>query len=128
MGKFGPEITWRLHWWAIVSWFLGPKEPSPPGSIYLVPLNENAERINPFLWLQCNESQFVRAYSPNYKMISCQIWLSEKSDKSKPLEKVWIQLYSWQLWVNNRADWVLYSRFGNLFRRRKTDFKPVTYD
>ena len=26
-----------------------------------------------------------------------------------PLGKVWIQLFSLQLWVNSRADWVLYS-------------------
>ena len=30
-----------------------------------------------------------------------------------PLVKVWIQLFSLQLWVNSRADWVLQTWFGN---------------
>ena len=36
------------------------------------------------------------------------------------LGKVWIQLFSLQLWVNSRADWVLQPWWGNLSRRRKT--------
>ena len=34
--------------------------------------------------------------------------------------KVWIQLFSLQLWVNSRADWVLQPWWGNWSRRRKT--------
>ena len=30
-----------------------------------------------------------------------------------PLGKVWIQLFSLQLWVNSRADWVLQPWWGN---------------
>ena len=30
-----------------------------------------------------------------------------------PLGKVWIQLFSLQLWVNNREDWVLQPWWGN---------------
>ena len=30
-----------------------------------------------------------------------------------PLEKVWIQLFSFQLWLNSRADWVLQPWWGN---------------
>ena len=37
-----------------------------------------------------------------------------------PLGKVWIQLFSLQLWVNSRADWVLQPWWGNLSRRRNT--------
>ena len=37
-----------------------------------------------------------------------------------PLEKVWIQLFSLQLWVNSRTDWVLQPWWGNWSRRRKT--------
>ena len=37
-----------------------------------------------------------------------------------PLEKVWIQLFSLQLWVNSRADWFLLPWWGNWSRRRKT--------
>ena len=43
-----------------------------------------------------------------------------------PLGKVWIQLFSLQLWVNSRTDWVLQPWGGNLSRRRKnSEFKPV---
>ena len=37
-----------------------------------------------------------------------------------PLGKVWIQLFSLQLWVNSWADCVLQPWWGNLSRRRKT--------
>ena len=37
-----------------------------------------------------------------------------------PLGKVLIQLFSLQLWVNSRTDWVLQPWWGNLSRRRKT--------
>ena len=37
-----------------------------------------------------------------------------------PLGKVWIQLFSLQLWVNSRADLVLQPWWGNWSRRRKT--------
>ena len=37
-----------------------------------------------------------------------------------PLGKVWIQLFSLQLWVNSRTDWFLQPWWGNLSRRRKT--------
>ena len=37
-----------------------------------------------------------------------------------PLGKVWIQLFSLQLWVNSRADWVLQPWGGNYSWRRKT--------
>ena len=37
-----------------------------------------------------------------------------------PLGKVWIQLFSLQLWVNSRTDWVLQPWWGNKSRRRKT--------
>ena len=36
------------------------------------------------------------------------------------LGKVWIQLFTLQLWVNSRADWFLQTSWGNLSRRRKT--------
>ena len=36
-----------------------------------------------------------------------------------PLGKVWIQLFSLQLWVNSRTDWFLQRWWGNLSRRRK---------
>ena len=42
-----------------------------------------------------------------------------------PLGKVWIQLFSLQLWVNGRTDRVLQPWWGNSSRRRKTEFKPV---
>ena len=37
-----------------------------------------------------------------------------------PLGKVWIQLFSLQLWVNSRTDWFLQPWWGNSSRRRKT--------
>ena len=37
-----------------------------------------------------------------------------------PLEKVWIQLFSLQLWVNSRTYWVLRPWWGKESRRRKT--------
>ena len=37
-----------------------------------------------------------------------------------PLWKVWIQLFSFQLWLNSNAYWVLQSWWDNLSRRRKT--------
>ena len=37
-----------------------------------------------------------------------------------PLGKVWIQLFSFQLWLNSRADWVLQPWLGNYSKRRKT--------
>ena len=37
-----------------------------------------------------------------------------------PLWKVWIELFSLQLWVNSRADCVLQPWWGNYSRRRKT--------
>ena len=37
-----------------------------------------------------------------------------------PLGKVWIQLFSLQLWVNSRTDWVLRPWWGNWSRKRKT--------
>ena len=37
-----------------------------------------------------------------------------------PLGKVWIQLFSLQLWVIRRAGWVLQPRLGNLSRKRET--------
>ena len=37
-----------------------------------------------------------------------------------PLEKAWIQLFSYQLWVNSRADWALHPWYGNQSRKRKT--------
>ena len=37
-----------------------------------------------------------------------------------PLGKVWIQLFSLQLWVNSRTDWVLQPWWGNYSRRRNT--------
>ena len=42
-----------------------------------------------------------------------------------PLGKVWIQLFSLQLWVNSKTDRVLQPWWGNSSRRRKTEFKPV---
>ena len=36
-----------------------------------------------------------------------------------PFRKVWIQLFSLQLWVNSREDWVLQPWWGNSSRRRK---------
>ena len=36
-----------------------------------------------------------------------------------PLRKVWIQLFSLQLRLNSRADWVLQPWWGNLSKRRK---------
>ena len=42
-----------------------------------------------------------------------------------PSGKVWILLFSLQLWVNGRVDWVLQPWLGNQFRRLKTEFKPV---
>ena len=39
--------------------------------------------------------------------------------------KVWIQLFSLQLWVNSWTLWVLQPWWGNSSRRRKTEFKPV---
>ena len=40
-----------------------------------------------------------------------------------PLGKVWIQLFSLELWVNSRTDWVLQPWLDN--KSRKTEFKPV---
>ena len=37
-----------------------------------------------------------------------------------PLGKVWIQLFSLQLWLNSRTDWVLQPWWGNKSRRWKT--------
>ena len=37
-----------------------------------------------------------------------------------PLRKVWIQLFSLQLWVNSRTDLVLQPWWGNLSKRMKT--------
>ena len=37
-----------------------------------------------------------------------------------PLGKVWIQLFSLQLWVNSRTDWILQPWWDNWSRRRKT--------
>ena len=37
-----------------------------------------------------------------------------------PLGKVWIQLFTFQLWVHSRTDWVLQPWWGNESRRRKT--------
>ena len=37
-----------------------------------------------------------------------------------PLGKVWIQLFSFQLWINSRADWTLEHRLGKQSKRRKT--------
>ena len=37
-----------------------------------------------------------------------------------PLGKVWIQIFSLQLWVNSRADCVLQPWWGNYSRRRKS--------
>ena len=37
-----------------------------------------------------------------------------------PFGKVWIQLFSLQVWVNSMADWVLLPWWGNKSRRRKT--------
>ena len=37
-----------------------------------------------------------------------------------PLGKVWIQLFSLQLWLNSRADWILQPWWGNWSRSRKT--------
>ena len=37
-----------------------------------------------------------------------------------PLGKVWIQLFSLQLWVDSRVDWVLQPWLGNQSRRRKS--------
>ena len=37
-----------------------------------------------------------------------------------PLGKVWIQLFSLQLWENSRTDWVLQPWWDNYSRRRKT--------
>ena len=34
-----------------------------------------------------------------------------------PLEKVWIQLFSLQLWVNSRTNWAPYPWYGNQSRR-----------
>ena len=42
-----------------------------------------------------------------------------------PFGKVWIQLISFQLWVNSRADCVLQAWWDNPSRRRKTELKPV---
>ena len=39
--------------------------------------------------------------------------------------KVWIQLFSHQLWVNSRIDCILWLCPGNRSRKRKTQFKPV---
>ena len=37
-----------------------------------------------------------------------------------PPGKVWIQLFSLQLWVNNRANWYLQFWYDNRFRKMKT--------
>ena len=43
-----------------------------------------------------------------------------------PLGKVWIQLFSLQLWVNSRTNWVLQPWWGNSSKRRKNSkLKPV---
>ena len=41
-----------------------------------------------------------------------------------PFGKVWIQLFSLQLWVNSRADWFLLPWFFSL-GERNSEFKPV---
>ena len=47
-------------------------------------------------------------------------WLTAFHIALIPLGKVWIQLFSLQLWVNSRADWVLQPWWGNQSRSRKT--------
>ena len=42
-----------------------------------------------------------------------------------PLGKVWIQLFSLQLWINSSAVWAFPPWYGNQSKRRKTEFKPV---
>ena len=42
-----------------------------------------------------------------------------------PLGKVWIQLFSLQLWINSRADWVLQFGEATGLGEGKSEFKPV---
>ena len=52
-------------------------------------------------------------------------WMSLIAFHIPPLRKVWIQLFSFQLWVNCRVDCILQPSLGNQSRRRKTEFKSV---
>ena len=95
----------RLYWHFSRAW----NDPS-------LDLLEKVETINGWPW--CN----------GYR---CWKWTSKHEFKSwttlnafhitlTTLGKVWIQLFSLQLWVNSRADWVLQPWWGNYSRRRKT--------
>ena len=47
-------------------------------------------------------------------------WLIAFYIAQNPLGKVWIRLFSFQPWINCRADWILQPWWGNLSRRRSS--------
>ena len=65
-------------------------------------------------WLKCPwcNGYCHRIWTQRHEFISW-IWLIAFHIALIPLGKVWIQIFSLQLWVNSRADWVLQPWWGN---------------
>ena len=83
-----------------------------------------------------DEAVYVSLYSSSFRGTPRRnrIWRDEFKSWTRLIafhialirfEKVWIQLFSFPLWVNSRADYVHQIWRGNQSKRRKDEFKTV---
>ena len=84
--------------------------------------------VNTFIHQLCADTRWRCLWCNGYRRRKWTRWNKFKSWTKLiafhialiPLGKVWIQLFSLQLWVNSRTDWVLQPWWGNKSTRRKT--------
>ena len=121
VSSWGPRITRAILCWLSSScWVSGSMPPSKLRSWVWCsskgPKDGPGKQLHvfqgdyiPFPWC----SRYRRRKWTRRHEFKSWTWLTAFHIALIPLGKVWIQLFSLQLWVNNRTDWVLQPWLGN---------------